>query len=204
MWRSILWSCVTKPRNLKCRYKSYRETHCLLHRSWGWGSFVPPTRLYPQRRNKRHEHCSTFDATPHSPNIFPSLKTGTASSTRITTYQSLRIQLTQNAPDDGPMRSETCRANKKCWIKLTHLNTLFILLDCIYILQYDTRSLQCQHILYSLFFFRNFSRLYTRKKYAIVLLNYLVISKPPLTGESFISQLKSEHSNNWAPHAYVY
>ena len=27
------------------------------------------------------------------------------------TYQSLRIQLLQNAPDDGPMRSETCRAN---------------------------------------------------------------------------------------------
>ena len=32
-------------------------------------------------------------------------------SMRITTYQSLRIQLVQNAPDDGPMRSETCRAN---------------------------------------------------------------------------------------------
>ena len=28
-----------------------------------------------------------------------------------TTYQSLRIQLVQNAPDDGPVRSETCRAN---------------------------------------------------------------------------------------------
>ena len=28
-----------------------------------------------------------------------------------TTYQSLRIQLVQNAPDDGPMRSETCRVN---------------------------------------------------------------------------------------------
>ena len=35
-------------------------------------------------------------------------------STRITTYQSLRIQLLQNAPDDGPMRSETCRAKLKC------------------------------------------------------------------------------------------
>ena len=34
-----------------------------------------------------------------------------SSSTRITTYQSLRIQLIQNAPDDGPTRSETCRAN---------------------------------------------------------------------------------------------
>ena len=34
-----------------------------------------------------------------------------SSSTRITTYQSLRIQLVRNAPDDGPMRSETCRAN---------------------------------------------------------------------------------------------
>ena len=28
-----------------------------------------------------------------------------------TTYQSLQIQLVQKAPDDGPMRSETCRAN---------------------------------------------------------------------------------------------
>ena len=37
-----------------------------------------------------------------------------------TTYQSLRIQLVQNAPDDGPMRSETCRANKKVLNKLTH------------------------------------------------------------------------------------
>ena len=35
----------------------------------------------------------------------------TSSSTRITTYQSLRIQLVQNAPDDGPVRSETCQAN---------------------------------------------------------------------------------------------
>ena len=34
-----------------------------------------------------------------------------SSSTRITTYQSLQIQLVQNAPDDVPMRSETCRAN---------------------------------------------------------------------------------------------
>ena len=34
-----------------------------------------------------------------------------SSSTRITTYRSQRIQLVQNAPDDGPMRSETCRAN---------------------------------------------------------------------------------------------
>ena len=34
-----------------------------------------------------------------------------SSSTRITTYQSLQVQLVQNVPDDGPMRSETCRAN---------------------------------------------------------------------------------------------
>ena len=29
----------------------------------------------------------------------------------LRTYQSLRIQLVENAPDDGPLRSETCRAN---------------------------------------------------------------------------------------------
>ena len=32
-----------------------------------------------------------------------------SSSTRITTYQSLQTELVQNAPDDGAMRSETCR-----------------------------------------------------------------------------------------------
>ena len=31
-----------------------------------------------------------------------------------TTYQNLQIQLVQNAPDDGPMRSETGRAKLKC------------------------------------------------------------------------------------------
>ena len=39
------------------------------------------------------------------------LRLDVSNSTRITTYQSLRIQLVKNAPDDGPMRSETCRAN---------------------------------------------------------------------------------------------
>ena len=29
-----------------------------------------------------------------------------------TTHQSLRIQLVQNAPDDGPVRSETCRVEQ--------------------------------------------------------------------------------------------
>ena len=43
-----------------------------------------------------------------------------SSSTRITTYQNLPIQLVQNAPDDGPMRSGTCRAKLKCWLRLTH------------------------------------------------------------------------------------
>ena len=50
-----------------------------------------------------------------------------SSSTRITTYQSLWIQLVQNAPDDGPVRSETCRANKKRWIKLTHYDHIVYL-----------------------------------------------------------------------------
>ena len=31
--------------------------------------------------------------------------------TRITTYQSLRLQFVQNVPGDGPMRPETCRVN---------------------------------------------------------------------------------------------
>ena len=30
---------------------------------------------------------------------------------RVLPHTNLRIQLVQNAPDDGPMRSETCRSN---------------------------------------------------------------------------------------------
>ena len=41
----------------------------------------------------------------------PKIVRHVSSSTRVTTYQRLQIQLAQNAPDDGPMRSETCRAN---------------------------------------------------------------------------------------------
>ena len=49
-----------------------------------------------------------------------------------TTYQSLPIQLVQNAPDDGQMRSETCRANLSAEKNLLIKNTLCILLDYIY------------------------------------------------------------------------
>ena len=41
--------------------------------------------------------------------VFADLVCGTT--VRTTTYQSLHIQLVQNAPDDGPLRSETCRGN---------------------------------------------------------------------------------------------
>ena len=56
------------------------------------------------------------------------------------TYQSLHTQLLQNAPDDGPMRSETCRANKKCWINLLIKTTLCILLDYIYIKEFTSSN----------------------------------------------------------------
>ena len=46
--------------------------------------------------------------------VQPLQRPDVSSSTRITTYQSLQIQLVQNALDDGPMRSETCRAKLKC------------------------------------------------------------------------------------------
>ena len=54
---------------------------------------------------------------------------------------SLQIELVQNAPDDGPMRSETCRANKKCWIKLTHSDHIVYLVGLhiymvVFILKY--------------------------------------------------------------------
>ena len=65
-----------------------------------------------------------------------------SSSTRITTYQSLRIQLVQNASDDGPMGPEICRAN------ISAKQTYSLRPHCVacwtaYILQDDTRSLQC-------------------------------------------------------------
>ena len=66
-----------------------------------------------------------------------------SSSTRITTYQSLRIQLVQNAPDDGPVRSETGTAN------INAEQTYSLSPHCVpcwtaCILQDDTRSLQYQ------------------------------------------------------------
>ena len=48
----------------------------------------------------------TGEKTPTSVQL--DVSTSTHSST---TYKSLEIQLVQNAPDDGPVRSETCRAN---------------------------------------------------------------------------------------------
>ena len=60
-----------------------------------------------------------------------------------TTYQSLRIQLVQNAPDDGPMRSETCRANLSAEKNIL-IKTLCVSFWTAYILQDDIWSLQCQ------------------------------------------------------------
>ena len=72
-----------------------------------------------------------------------------------TTHQSLRIQLVQNAPDDGPMRSETCRANKKCWIKLTHWDHIVYLVG---LLIYNFKRLSEQFfifLLYGTFIFKH-------------------------------------------------
>ena len=66
------------------------------------------------------------------------------SSTRITTYQSLQIQLVQNAPGDGPVRSETCRANISAK-QNSLIETLCVSCWTAYILQDDTRSLQYQY-----------------------------------------------------------
>jgi hypothetical protein len=48
----------------------------------------------------------------------------------------LHIQLVQNAPDDGPVRSETCRANVSADYNLFIETILCILLDYIYIYIY--------------------------------------------------------------------
>ena len=63
-----------------------------------------------------------------------------SSSTRITAYQSLHIQLVQNAPGDGPMRSEIRRANKYAEQNLLIKTTLCILLDYIYIINLTVLS----------------------------------------------------------------
>ena len=69
-----------------------------------------------------------------------------SSSTRITTYHSLQIQLVQNPPDDeGPMRSETCRAKLKCWLKLIHCDhtVYFVGLHIYYKMIHGLYNIKC-------------------------------------------------------------
>ena len=68
-----------------------------------------------------------------------------SSSTRITTYHSLHIQLVQNAPDDGPLRSETCRSETQLLIKTYSVKPHCVSRWTRYIYyKNDTRTLQCQ------------------------------------------------------------
>jgi hypothetical protein len=53
-----------------------------------------------------------------------------------------------------------------------------------------------KHISYSILCFPQFLTFLYTSTCAIAQLNCIVISKSPLTGESFISQLKSEYNNN--------
>ena len=53
--------------------------------------------------------CGNTRTTRH---VQPLQRLDVSSSTHSsTTYQSLRIQLVKNAPEDRPVKSETCRAN---------------------------------------------------------------------------------------------
>ena len=49
-----------------------------------------------------------------------------------------QIELVTNAPEDGPVRSETCRANICDELNQSLKKTLCILLDCIYITRRKT------------------------------------------------------------------
>ena len=61
------------------------------------------------------------------------------------TYQSLHLQLVQNAPDDGPMRSKTRRANLRTDKNLLIKTTLCILLDYIHIAEVTTVKMTVWH-----------------------------------------------------------
>ena len=68
-------------------------------------------------------------------------------SVSLTTYHSLLIQYLQEAPEDGPLWSETCRAyilsiNKN----LISATTLCISLDCIYIILLFIIIIFLQHV----------------------------------------------------------
>ena len=59
-------------------------------------------------------HCILHTTDKYLPMILTDMFFLDPQHTGVTTYQTLQIQLLQNAPDDGPMRSETCRAKLKC------------------------------------------------------------------------------------------
>ena len=70
--------------------------------------------LHQERFVKPYSQTLVCGNTPTTRHVQP-LRLDVSSSTHSsTTYQILRIQLVQNAPDDGPMRSETYRAKLKC------------------------------------------------------------------------------------------
>ena len=113
-------------------YVVQQDTQCGLMRKFYLALFVSPTCFGPHRSISRSVLYRLYSQTLVSGNtrttrhVHLDVSSSTHSST---TYQSLRIQLVQNAPDDGRMSSEICRAKK---------TTLCILLDYIYITRWYT------------------------------------------------------------------
>ena len=81
-----------------------------LHLSFSCTCFGPHRSIIRIVLYKLYSQTLVCGTTVRTSRHVQPLRLDVSSSRRITTYQSLQIQLPQNAPDDGPMRSETCTA----------------------------------------------------------------------------------------------
>ena len=99
---NLSWHC--RDRVSSCNMYIYsNKIHSMVLMSKFYSAlFVSSTRFGPHRSIIRSVLYKLYSQT---------LVCGNTRTHSSTTYQILQIQLVQNAPDDGPMRSETCRAN---------------------------------------------------------------------------------------------
>ena len=130
-------TAITKPFSIAvyfiviiCRIDCARSRHKHLAGTWHCSDHVSSCNIYicsPTRYTKCFNEWVLFSTYVGSTCFGPhrsiirsvlhklysqTLVCGNTRSTHSSTsYQSLQIQLVQNAPDDGPMRSKICRAN---------------------------------------------------------------------------------------------
>ena len=113
-WNAIVYlplRPITRQIIMTENYADYIQCLCsrVYIRNWTAYSHLDDSTSTRFRQVKDVELvCGNMRTTRHVQPLRLDVSSSTNSST---TYQSLQIQLVQNAPDDGPMRSETCRAN---------------------------------------------------------------------------------------------